>query len=133
MGTAARFIVAIVSILSASVMMFSAGESLRPWLSYLVAIFFFSIGLASLSRGRVARAAGSIVAIGVVVAGAAHLVSTLVNGEYRSGSRSEPSVVNAVLFLIVYGVPALAYLVYGRFTFGDASIDEDDFDDQTSA
>ncbi len=88
------------------------------WFFYVAFGMFCSfIALACVTWGRVRQFIGSC--IGVIVFGAAcwYLISELSGGVLISGRRSEPSVLNAIFFMIAFGIPALAYTIAARFGF----------------
>ncbi len=88
------------------------------WFAYVAFGMFCSfIALACVTWGRVRQFIGSC--IGVIVFGAAcwYLISELSGGVLISGRRSEPSVLNAIVFMVVFGMPGLAYTIAARFGF----------------
>jgi uncharacterized iron-regulated membrane protein len=93
----------------------SFGGQVAVWLM-VATLLSGVIGLADVRRfGWALR----IVAAIIVVAGVAYFVSELVawrNGEPTGfgGRRSSRSLLNSVLFLLVFGLPAVRYLLFGR-------------------
>jgi uncharacterized membrane protein HdeD (DUF308 family) len=88
------------------------------------AIFYYTFGgfclaicFACVFRGRVREFMGSIVGFVVFLTALWYVYSQIVEGSVASGSQSEPSIINAVLFLVVFGFPALGYVLSARFGF----------------
>ena len=83
------------------------------WLM-VAALVLGTLGLADVTRfGWLLR----IVAAIVVLAGCAYFASEFVawrNGKTFGGRRSGTSLLNATLFLLVFALPALRYLLFGR-------------------
>jgi len=68
---------------------------------------------------------GAIVFAGYLV----YLVSMLVAGQlFGDMRRSAASALNALIGLVVFGYPGLMYAVFGRFTWRDTPVNEEDFD-----
>ena len=84
---------------------------------YLFGGFCLAICLACIFRGRVREFMGSIVGFTVFVTALWYLYSQIVEGPLASGSQSEPSIINAVMFLLVFGLPGLGYVVAAKFGF----------------
>jgi len=88
------------------------------------AVFFYGFGALCLAiavvcvvRGRVRQFIGSVIGLCILVAGVWYLATQLHAGPLVSGSRSQPSVLNAVLFNVVFGLPSIAYIWRTRFGF----------------
>jgi hypothetical protein len=84
---------------------------------YLFAVFCGSIALACLFTGRWRRLIGRFIGAAVFAASAWYFVGQLSAGTLISGSRSEPSILNALIFLLVAGLPGLLFALFGRFTW----------------
>jgi len=82
---------------------------------YIFGSFCIAIAVACVVRGRAAQFFGSLVSLGVLVAAAWYSVTTLFGGELVSGSRSQPSFLNSIGFLLMFGIPAAMYLRSARF------------------
>jgi hypothetical protein len=80
--------------------------------------FCLGIAVVCFVRGRIQRVIGSFIASAVLVVTAWYLFTEISNGVVVSGSRSSPSIVNAILALVAFGLPAAAYLRRARFGFG---------------
>jgi len=93
-------------------------HNVENWFGYFAFGMFCSfIALACVTWGRVRQFIGSC--IGVIVFGLAcwYLINELSGGVVISGKRSEPSVLNAIFFMIAFGLPGLAYTLTARFGF----------------
>lgn len=119
MSLAARIMIAAASILFGAMMFLhgSTADTDKAGFSYAFAVFFLLIGAASLLRGRAAQFCGSIVGTCVFLAGVFYLGHELLSGPLSSGDRGEPSVVNACLFLFVFGLPGILYATKTKFGF----------------
>lgn len=120
MSLGARIILALVACLFGAIM-FLHGTTAEPdkaWFSYVFGGFCICIAAASVLKGRAARFFGSVVGSFVFLAGLAYLGHEIFAGPMSSGSRSEPSVFNAVMFMLVFGVPGAFYTFSARFGFG---------------
>ncbi len=85
---------------------------------YVFGAFCFAISLVCVTSGRLQEFIGSSIASCVIVVGLLYLGSELLEGPIVSGARSEPSVLNALMFLFVFGYPSFRYVVYAKFGFG---------------
>ena len=64
---------------------------------------------------------GSCVGLALFAAGIWYLAGQLDAGHLYSGSRSRPSLLNAVLFLVSFGLPGVVFAVRTRFGFRRAA------------
>lgn len=87
------------------------------WLRWLPAAFCFAISAMCIARGRFAHIFGGLIALGVIGGGLAYLVDMLRSGPVYTGRQSDGSLVNAVLFCVVFGGFAAKYLWATRFGF----------------
>lgn len=115
MSPAARYLLGGVSILLGAMMVLIAPDDDNRVGFYGFGAFAICIGLACFTNGRLRALFGSVVAACVVIAGVSYLVSELTYGQWVSGSRSSPSMVNALLFNAVFSVPCAAYVWKMRF------------------
>src|SRR5689334_21319126 len=95
------------------------GEKALPF--YAFAAFCISISIASLTPGRISQLFGSLGAAGVLGVGLLYFTSMLLDGPIFTGRSSDQSLVNAVLFLFVFGTPSVLYLWHARFGIGRKS------------
>ncbi|MEM7433428.1 MAG: hypothetical protein AAF351_16005 [Pseudomonadota bacterium] len=112
-----RWVLAVFSFLFAFIMVLHGTGSPSPYFSYAFGFFCAAIGITSIATGRVRQFFGSLVGITVFAAGLWYLYSEITAGQAVSGSASEPSVLNAVFFLGVFGIPGLMYAWSARFGF----------------
>jgi len=112
MSTPFRVIVAILSLLGSTIGFFAALDNER-WQCYLASSFFFSIFLAVITPVKIARFFGFYIALILVLICAFILYDSM--GEGWEG------LLKALRFSLVYGTPALAYLIYQRSPFSRKS------------
>jgi hypothetical protein len=100
------------------VMMFVAAQgSTHPVGIMGFGVFCLLIAVACGTWGRVRQFVGSIIGTVIFLAGIWYLVDELLSGPATSGSRSEPSVLNAIFFLVFFGIPGAAYAYNARFGY----------------
>ena len=75
------------------------------------------IAVVCVVRGRVRQFVGSVIGTLIFLAGLAYLAHQLLGGTLISASRGEPSVLNAVLYLVFIGIPGATYAYKARFGF----------------
>jgi hypothetical protein len=80
-------------------------------------MFCVFIALACATRGRVRQFFGSVIGCAVFGSAVWYLWVEGVGGPVFSGRRSDPSLLNAVLFFLCFGLPSAAYVVSARFGF----------------
>jgi hypothetical protein len=117
-GLAFRLILSFFAGLFGVVMILIAPSAVNPIGHYLFATFCLGIAVACFVRGRIQRVIGSFIASAVLVVTAWYLFTEISGGVVVSGSRSSPSVINAILALVAFGLPAAVYLRRARFGFG---------------
>jgi len=129
-GLAFRVILSFFAGLFGTVMVLIAPSATKPAGHYLFGGFCLAIAVACFVRGRIQRAVGSLIASAVLAFTLWYLTVEILGGDMGSGSRSRPTVLNAVLALAVFGLPAAAYLRRARFGFGpEPSIETIEIDD----
>lgn len=119
MSFGARLLPGTVSLLFGAMLVFMAPDVEHRWGFYGFGAFCLSIGLACFTTGRVRDLLGSLIASTVVMAGIAYLVAQISSGPVISGSTASPSIVNALLFNVVFSLPAIVYLWRAQFGFGN--------------
>lgn len=114
----ARLLLGFMSALFGLVMVLTApaGEPRAVWF-YLFGAFCFFIALACFTSGRVRQFIGSLIGCAIFLAGVAYLAAELSGGVFWSGSRATPSAYNAVKYLLLIGIPGVAYAYKVRFGF----------------
>jgi hypothetical protein len=117
LSVGARVFLGIISALFGFMMIISAEESKFPFAIYLFGAFCFLVMLTCVTSGRVRQFIGSV--IGTVIVGLAvwYLCSEISDGPVISDRRSVPSIFNAILFCVFFGVPSAAYVIKAKFGF----------------
>ena len=94
-----------------------APSSNSPIGFYLFAAFCGAIAIACFTSGKIRRMVGRLLGATVFVFSACYFLNELSDGPLISGRRSQPSILNAAIFLIVAGIPGLLYALLGRFSW----------------
>lgn len=115
----ARILLGSVSALFGAIMMLFASTSQEPLAACLFGAVCFAIALACFTRGRVRQFVGSLIGSAMFLAGVLYLADQISGGRLLSASRAEPSVLNAILYLVFIGLPGAAYVRKARFGFGN--------------
>ena len=118
MSTVGRVIIGVICLVSGLGFVMTALYMQNDWILLLLAGFCFAASLAMLARGRVARVSGGLVGLGLFLMGLAYLGYEVVQGVWISGSLGQPSVLNAVHFLLIFSLPGLAYAFSVRRELG---------------
>ena len=113
----ARVVIGVGALLTALVVFIDAPPE-NTLFVYAVAGFCLAIAVACVARGRLRQFVGSGIGVGLFAASLYYLTSELSAGKIISGSRSEPSVLNALMFTFFFGFPGIAYAVKAKFGFG---------------
>lgn len=114
----ARGLIALFSALFGLVMFVGAPDTDKAPLWYGFGAFCVFISAACVLKGRPAQFCGSVVGASIFAVGLAYLGQELMSGLVISGSRSAPSILNACMFMLVFGVPGVVYAARARFGFG---------------
>lgn len=122
MSFAARLLLAAFALLFGVTMILIASDVEHRWAFRGFGAFCLCIAVACFTRGRLGDLFGSLVASGVVMAGIAYLVAEISSGPALSASRTEPSIVSALLFNLVFSLPAAIYLWRVRFGLGHRAV-----------
>ena len=99
------------------VLIASPEEGAKKLFFYGFAAFCFLIAFASVARGRVGQFLGSTIGTLIFAIGVWYFASLVSSGQNISPTRSEPSVLNALLFLLFVGLPGATYAWSARFGF----------------
>lgn len=120
MSLGARIIIAIFAVLFGSIMVLhgTSADPNKAWFSYAFGAFCFFIAAACVLKGRAAAFCGSLVGSCVFLAALFYLVHAWQSEPLSSGGRSQPSILNALMFLVVFGIPGLLYAWRAKFGFG---------------
>jgi hypothetical protein len=117
-GLAFRLILASFAALFGVMMLLIAPGAEKPLGHYLLGGFCLAIAAVCFTTGRVQGFVGSVIASMILAVTMWYFFSELTSGPIVSRARSAPSVLNAVFALLVFGLPAAAYLRKARFGFG---------------
>lgn len=112
-----RIILAAFSLLFGLMLALWASGDEGSWFRWLPAAFCFAIAVTCIARGRLAHFFGGLIALSVICAGLAYLVEMWLAGPTSTGRKSDPSLINAVLFCVAFGGVAARYLWATRFGF----------------
>lgn len=82
---------------------------------YAIGIFCLIVGFVCITRGHIQKFFGSIIGSTVFIASIMYIYFELKTGNFLSHNRSEPSLFNAILFFIVFGLAGLSYTTYAKF------------------
>ncbi|MCF8075768.1 MAG: sigma-E processing peptidase SpoIIGA [Desulfotignum sp.] len=113
----ARITLGVISGLFGVVMLLIAPPTEKAIYFYLFGAFCLFITVACFTKDRIRQFIGSSIGSAIFIMGLVYLVSELVGGIFWSGRRSEPSVFNALMYLLFIGVPGAAYAFKVRFGF----------------
>lgn len=81
---------------------------------YAFAVFCLLISLACLLTGLPGKIVGRLIGLAIFGICLSYLISQIQAGPLYSGKRSEPSVLNAAILMMIAGVPALVFAILGR-------------------
>jgi hypothetical protein len=110
----ARIAIGVGCVLFGVMMLATASSTKAPVLGIAIGVFCLLIAAACVTKGRVRQFIGSLIGLALFLAALAYLWSELSGGKYL-GAHGEPSVLNAVLFLVFFGIPGLTYVFLARF------------------
>lgn len=110
----ARYTIGAVSAFFSVYMVFMAGEAQAPIVALAFAAFCAVLATACFTTGKVRNLAcrtmgGVIFAVSIF-----YLITQLFEGEVVAG-KSHPSILNAIGFLVVFGIPGICYAIRGKF------------------
>ena len=110
-----RFILGFFSTLFGVVMVLIAPPTDKAVFFYAFGIFCLLISAACVTKGRVRQFVGSVIGSILLLLSGWYLYSEITDGPLFTGRRSEPSVVNALFFLVAFGIPGVAYAIKTKF------------------
>ncbi|MCL1139191.1 hypothetical protein [Shewanella pneumatophori] len=110
-----RWILGFVSGLFGLAMILMAPESSAPLGFIGFGAFFLLIAMACIFKGRIRQFVGSLIGTAVFCAALGYVYSQVTGGPVDSGSRSQPSIINSLLFLLVFGIPGISYAIKAKF------------------
>lgn len=113
-----RFILGLFSALFGVVMVLVAPPTDKAVFFYAFGTFCLLITVACVTKGAVRQFVGSVIGSVLLILSGWYLYSESTGGPFFSGRRSEPSVVNALLFFVAFGIPGAAYAIKTKFGWG---------------
>ena len=113
----ARIALGFSSLLLAAMLITIDTPSEKALFVHSFACFCLLITIACFVKGRPRQFIGSFIGIGLFLISVCYLGSQLSKGVFWSDSRGEPSVVNAFLFMLAFGIPGIAYTIKAKFGF----------------
>jgi uncharacterized membrane protein YccC len=111
----AKFLLGAVSAFFGLIMVATASGTKDPFFAMMIGIFCFTVTSACFTWGRIRQFVGSIIGTAVFCFALLYLLSQLAGKPLFFSSRSEPSILNAVLFIVFFGVPGISYAVTAKF------------------
>ena len=117
LGLIPRLILAFFSFLLALPMLLIASNPDAPIFYLGIGAFCALIGFSCITKGRVRQFLGSTIGLIVFLLAVWYLVSQLSFDRSLPLSKNEPSLLNAILFFFVFGLPGAAYSLSVRFGF----------------
>ena len=115
MSRGLRSVLAVAAGLSGVMLMVAAPPTDKAPLFHVAGAFCFVLACACLTRGRTAQFFGSVVGSAAFIAGCWYLASMIEEPRIPGGGRTQPSVWNALLFLVTFGLPGAAYAWHAGF------------------
>lgn len=92
---------------------------------YVFGAFCLLIASACVLAGKARQFVGSCIGSSVFLIASWYLVSEITTGPVDSGSDARPSISNAVVFLVCFGLPSIGYVWKARFGLGRPKAAED--------
>ncbi|WP_349793174.1 hypothetical protein ABQY74_001945 [Xanthomonas sp. WHRI 7064] len=115
LSLSARLLPGVFAMLFCAVMVVVAPPTNKAIYFYLFAAFCLLLALACFTQGRVRQFIGSLIGCTIFGLGICYLVVELSSDPVWAGARSQPSVLNACLYVFFIGVPGAAYAYRARF------------------
>lgn len=115
LSPSARWIIAIAMVFFGAIACLGAQSAAKPLAVYGVAAFCWIIAFACIADGKLRRTAGRIIGGVVFLTAAAYFVDQILGGPVSSGSRSKLSIINAIFFMMVFGLPGGYFAWKGGF------------------
>lgn len=97
------------------VMILIAPEMIKPIGIYIFGSFCLAIFTMCITTGKIRNYIGRV--IGLIVFGLSiwFFLGQILDGDLISSKRSEPSIINAVLFFFAFGFPGIWFAIKGKF------------------
>lgn len=116
MSLGARIVLALVAALF-GVMMIAIAEPPHEAGPIGFGLFCLSISLVCITRGRIRQFIGSCIGCTIFLTGMAYLIAEIGDGVFWSKRNGEPSIFNAIQYLVFIGIPGAAYAYKVRFGY----------------
>ena len=84
---------------------------------FSIGLFCLLVSFATFTWGRVRQFIGSSIGLIVFILACWYLTTQISGGLVISGKRSEPSIMNAVFFMVFFGIPCITYTLTAKFGF----------------
>ncbi|WP_448556690.1 hypothetical protein [Thalassotalea montiporae] len=97
------------------VMFLIAPDMSKPIGIYMFGTFCLVIFVMCITTGKIRNYLGRLIGLTAFVLSIWYFLGQLGNGDLVSGNRSEPSVINAILFFFAFGFPGLWFAIKGKF------------------
>lgn len=115
LGRGASIVLGTLAALIGGGMVLLADASPSPRGFHLFALFCGAIAVTCFATGKVRTWVGRLLGASVFAVSVGYFVGQLMHGPVISGGRSQPSLLNAAVFLFVAGIPGLIFAIFGRF------------------
>ena len=112
-----KFLLVFFSGLFGIVMIIIAPPTEKAIFFYGFGVFCLAIAFACITKGKLQEFISSSIGLSIFLIGLWYLYTEISSGLIYSGSRSEPSIINAIIFLIVFGFPGISYALSAKFGF----------------
>ena len=117
LGLLPSILLAIFTALFGIVMIIIAPPTDKAIFYYAFGVFCLSITLVTITKGRLREFFASLIGSTVFAIACWYIYSEMTTGQFISGRRSGPSIINSILLLIVFGLPGIYYVIKAKFGF----------------
>lgn len=111
----ARILLFVFASMFGLIMFLAAPDNEKTVTYYAFGIFCISIGIACITKGRIRQFVGSLIALAIFIMAIIYLYSQVTGGALVSGSKAEPSIINAIFFSFAFGLPSVLYISKAKF------------------
>lgn len=111
----ARILLFVFSSMFGLIMILTAPDTEKTVIFHAFGIFCISIGIACITKGRIRQFVGSLIALAIFIMSLLYLYGQVAGGTLVSGSRAEPSIINAIFFSSAFGLPSVLYIFKAKF------------------
>ena len=110
-----RILLGLFSGLFGVVMVITAPDTDKAIFFYMFGGLCFLICFTCAVQGKPRQFLGSVIGICLFFVSLVYSIYEILGGSLVSGNRDEPSAINAILFLMFFGIPGLRYAMRVRF------------------